>query len=88
MNDKSTARKRKVVQGVVISNAMDKTVRVRIDRRYLHPVYKKYVTRKKVLMAHDERNECKVGDAVQLTECRPLSRKKRWRVTQIASKAV
>jgi len=80
--------KKKVLQGVVVGDKMDKTIRVEMVRRFLHPVYKKYVTRKKVLMAHDERNECRIGDRVQIVECRPLSRHKSWRVSRIVQKAV
>jgi len=77
----------KVVTGVVVGDKMDKTVRVEFVRRFLHPVYKKYVTRKKVFMAHDEHNECGVGDRVVIVECRPLSKNKCWRVRKIVEKA-
>ena len=75
--------KRKILQGIVVSNKMDKTVVVRVDRKFLHPLYKKYVTRSKKYMAHDERNECQIGDKVVLMETRPLSKRKRWRVISI-----
>ncbi|HLI13298.1 MAG TPA: 30S ribosomal protein S17 [Alphaproteobacteria bacterium] len=71
---------RRVLQGVVVSDAADKTVVVRVDRRVQHPIYKKYVTRSKRFMAHDEANRFKVGDTVRIRECRPLSRRKRWEV--------
>ncbi len=71
---------RRVLQGVVVSDAADKTVVVRVDRRVQHPVYKKYVVRSKKFMAHDEKNRFKVGDVVRIRECRPLSRRKRWEV--------
>ena len=80
-------RTRKAIRGVVVSNKMDKTIRVQLNRRFLHPVYKKFVTRKKVFMAHDEANECRVGDVVQIVETRPLSRNKRWRVASITTRA-
>lgn len=80
-------RRRKSIVGVVVSDKMDKTVRVEMVRRYLHPIYKKYITSRKVLFAHDENNECKVGDRVLIMESRPLSRMKRWRVGQIVTRA-
>jgi small subunit ribosomal protein S17 len=71
---------RRVMQGVVVSDAADKTVVVRVDRRVQHPMYKKYVVRSKKFMAHDEANRFKVGDVVRIRECRPLSKRKRWEV--------
>ncbi|HYB11805.1 MAG TPA: 30S ribosomal protein S17 [Alphaproteobacteria bacterium] len=71
---------RRELQGVVVSDAAEKTVIVRVDRRVQHPVYKKYVTRSKKFMAHDEANRFKVGDTVRIRECRPLSKRKRWEV--------
>jgi len=88
MSEKQEKGARKVVLGIVVANAANKTIRVRMDRRFMHPVYKKVVTRKKVFTAHDEENKCKAGDKVQITQCRPLSRNKRWRLTQIVEKAV
>ncbi len=79
--------RRKSIVGVVVSDKMDKTVRVEMVRRYLHPIYKKYITSRKVLFAHDENNECKVGDRVLIIVSRPLSRMKRWRVGQIVTRA-
>ncbi len=70
----------RVLQGTVISAAMDKTVVVRVDRRFQHPVYKKYIKRSKKFAAHDEANACKVGDAVRIRECRPKSKSKHWEV--------
>ena len=87
MTEKTRGTNR-TLQGVVIGNAMYKTVRVEMTRRFRHPTYKKIVTRKKVLMAHDERNECNVGDTVLIVEGRPLSRNKRWRLREILKKAV
>jgi small subunit ribosomal protein S17 len=69
--------------GTVTSAAMDKTIVVRIERRELHPVYKKYVRRFTKLYAHDEKNEAKAGDTVDLVACRPLSKLKRWRLERI-----
>ena len=69
--------------GLVTSSAMDKTIVVRIERRELHPVYKKYVRRFTKLYAHDEKNEARAGDTVDLVACRPLSKLKRWRLERI-----
>lgn len=73
--------------GVVKSNKADKTVTVEVTRRVKHPKYKKYVTRKKRFHAHDEGNECGVGDTVRIIESRPLSKTKRWRVVETLTKA-
>lgn len=72
----------------MVSNKMEKTVVVAIDRRVKHEVYKKYVRRRSKFVAHDENNECNVGDKVILAETRPLSKTKRWRVSEIIEKAV
>ena len=71
---------KRVMQGTVVSDKSDKTVIVRVDRRVMHPLYKKYVTRSKRYAAHDEANQYKVGDLVRIRECRPLSKRKRWEV--------
>jgi small subunit ribosomal protein S17 len=68
------------MQGVVVSDKMDKTVVVKIERRFKHPLYKKYVMRSKKYSAHDEANACKVGDVVSIRECRPISKNKRWEI--------
>lgn len=78
---------RKTKTGVVISDAMDKSVVVSVERTVLDPTYKKYIRRKSRFMAHDEQNACKVGDTVRICECRPLSRRKRWRVEEVVTKA-
>ena len=75
------------LQGVVVSDKMDKTIVIEIVMRKLHPLYKKYVTRSKKMKAHDEKNEARIGDVVKIEECRPLSRDKRWRLTQIVKRA-
>ena len=69
--------------GLVQSHAMDKTIVVRIERRELHPVYKKYVRRFTKLYAHDEKNEARAGDTVELVSARPMSKLKRWRLARI-----
>ncbi len=79
--------RRKVRVGVVVSDKMDKTVLVRIDRRVRHPLYKKTVARSNKLAAHDENNEAHVGDLVRVAETRPLSKSKRWRVVEIVERA-
>ncbi len=79
--------KRKTLTGVVTSDKMDKTVAVIVNRLVLHPVYKKYIRKKKRVKAHDERNECHTGDKVLLIETRPLSKEKRWRVKGILVRA-
>ncbi|MDD4119977.1 MAG: 30S ribosomal protein S17 [Clostridia bacterium] len=78
---------RKTRVGVVVSNTMDKTIVVKIEKRTKHPVYKKYIVRSKKLYAHDENNECTVGDIVEVMETRPLSKIKRWRLVSIVEKA-
>ena len=69
---------KRVMQGVVIGDAADKTVSVRVDRRVMHPIYKKFVTRSKKFLAHDETNQFKAGDLVRIEESRPISKRKRW----------
>lgn len=71
---------RRVMQGVVVSDKMDKTVVVKVERRVMHPLYKKFVRRSKRYLAHDEGNVGKVGDVVRIRECRPLSKRKCWEV--------
>ena len=78
---------RKTRDGVVVSNKMDKTIAVAIERRLQHPIYGKYVKKTKKLIAHDESNECQIGDLVRIMECRPLSRRKRWRLISVLEKA-
>jgi len=74
---------RKTKVGMVVSDRMDKTVVVRVERLVLHPVYKKYVKRRTTYKAHDEKNEYRVGDRVEIVETRPLSKEKRWRVYRL-----
>ncbi len=73
--------------GVVVSDAMDKSIVVRVDRLTKHPLYKKYVRKRAKFMAHDEENKCRVGDTVEIVESRPLSKMKRWKVRKIIGKA-
>jgi small subunit ribosomal protein S17 len=78
---------RKVRQGVVVSDKMDKTVVVEVQRRTTHPLYRKTVTRSSKLHAHDETNDVHVGDRVRLAETRPMSKTKRWRVLDVIERA-
>lgn len=75
---------KRILQGVVVSDKMDKTVVVQVERRIMHPIYKKYIKRSKKYSAHDETNACKVGDVVQIQECRPISKNKSWEVLSAA----
>ena len=79
------SRKKSFV-GTVVSNRMEKSITVAVERRFRHPFYGKYVTRRSKLMAHDEKNECGIGDSVRVEETRPISRYKRWRVVEILEK--
>ena len=79
--------KRKTRQGVVISNKMDKTIVIAAKFKEKHPIYGKFVQKTKKYHAHDEKNECNVGDTVLIMETRPLSKTKRWRLVQIVEKA-
>jgi len=78
---------RQTLQGIVVSDKMEKTIVVEITMRKLHPLYKKYVTRSKKIKAHDEKNEAHEGDTVRVVETRPLSRDKRWKLAEIVEKA-
>lgn len=71
---------KRILQGVVVSDKMDKSIVVRVERRVMHPVYKKYIKRSAKYTAHDESNQYKVGDTVQIIESRPLSKTKTWTV--------
>lgn len=84
---KKRGMKRQLV-GTVVSDKMDKTVTVKVERLVKHRLYKKYIKRQNKFSVHDEGNACQVGDKVLITESRPLSRTKRWRVSEIVKKAV
>ena len=71
---------KRILQGVVVSDKQDKTVVVSVERQVMHPVYKKIVEKSKKFAAHDENNQCKVGDRVSIQECRPISKNKSWTV--------
>ena len=85
--EQTTRNERKTREGLVVSNKMDKTISVAIERRLQHPIYGKYVKKTKKLIAHDETNQCEIGDLVRIMECRPLSRRKRWRLISVLEKA-
>ena len=73
--------------GVVVSNKMDKSIVVAVKRKVKHPIYGKFVNRTTKLMAHDEKNSCKIGDTVRISETRPLSKNKTWRLVEIIERA-
>lgn len=73
--------------GIVVSNKMEKTIVVNVESRYSHPIYSKIMVKTKKYLAHDENQECNIGDQVLVKECRPLSRKKRWILEKIISKS-
>jgi small subunit ribosomal protein S17 len=85
---KKTRGMKKQLVGVVLSNKMDKTVTVGVERTVIHPVYKKFIRRRSKFSAHDDQNSCTIGDRVLITEAAPISKTKRWRVSQIIEKAV
>ncbi len=78
---------KRVVIGRVVSDKMDKTITVLVERRIKHPLYKKYIRRSTRLHAHDENGESRVGDVVAISECRPLSKTKSWRLERIVERA-
>jgi small subunit ribosomal protein S17 len=84
---RNALQKRRTVVGEVVSNKMQKTIVVKVDRRVRHGLYKKYIVRSRRFKAHDEKNDAKVGDRVILTESRPMSRDKRWVLTTIVRRA-
>jgi small subunit ribosomal protein S17 len=77
----------KALTGIVVSDKMDKTVVVQVERLVKHTVYQKYVRRRKRFAAHDENNDCRLGDTVEIRQSRPLSRSKRWRVSKVVQRA-
>lgn len=87
MTQAEPRNRRKLRSGIVISDAMDKSIVVRVDRKLMHPLYKKAVMRSTKLYAHDEKNEANLGDTVQVMETRPLSKLKHWRLVEIIERA-
>ena len=78
---------KRILQGVVVSDKQDKTIVVRVERRLMHPIYKKFIRRSKKYAAHDENNTCNIGDTVSIVETRPLSKRKRWHLLEVIRKA-
>lgn len=87
MAELSTGSKRKVREGMVVSDKMDKTVVVAVESLVRHPIYGRRMRRTKRYKAHDETNQCRVGDKVRISETRPLSKEKRWRVVEVLNRA-
>ena len=83
--EKRNLRKERI--GIVSSNKMDKSIVIVVERKVKHPIYKKFVKTSSKFMAHDEKNECQIGDTVKITETRPLSKNKSWRLTEIIERA-
>ena len=81
------ANQTRTVEGRVVSNKMNKTVTILVERQVKHPLYGKYIRRSTKLHAHDEENTCNEGDVVRVSECRPLSKTKNWRVVEIVARA-
>lgn len=77
----------RTLTGAVVSNKMDKTITVKVERTVKHPLYKKYIRRTTKLHAHDQNNECNEGDIVTIAQCRPLSRTKSWKLVEIVERA-
>ena len=88
MTNTETAKLTRTLTGTVTSDKMDKTVTVLVERRVKHPLYGKYVVESKKYHAHDEANECGIGDKVEIAETRPLSKTKSWTMTRVLEKAV
>ncbi|MDX1501416.1 MAG: 30S ribosomal protein S17 [Thermoanaerobaculia bacterium] len=82
-----TRGRRQTLTGTVVSDKMDKTVVVAVDKTVVHPLYRRYLRRSSKFYAHDEQNQCATGDEVEIVSSRPLSKKKRWRVRQVLRKA-
>lgn len=87
MSQAAKPKSARTVSGRVVSNKMDKTITVQVDRRMKHPLFGKYVTRRSKLHAHDEQNQCNEGDLVMIEECRPLSKSKSWRLVKVLEQA-
>ena len=85
MEEQRNLRKTRV--GTVVSNAMEKSISVQVERRLRHPIYGKFVKKTKKFMAHDANNDCNVGDLVRIMEIRPMSKNKRWRLVEILERA-
>ena len=84
----STEQNPRSLVGTVVSNRMDKTIVVLVERRIQHPLYKKYIRRSKKFHAHDQENSCQIGDTVRIEECRPMSKTKTWRLVSVVGHAI
>lgn len=87
MSTETIQKNKKTRIGIVTSTKMDKTITVSVERKLRHPIYGKFVKKSKKFLAHDDKNQCDEGDLVKITESRPLSKRKRWRLTEIIEKA-
>lgn len=85
MNESAT--KTRTIQGKVVSDKMDKTITVMVERQVKHPLYGKFMRRSTKLHAHDENNECRIGDTVNITSCRPMSKTKTWSLVEVVTRA-
>ena len=85
MNESATQTR--TIKGKVISNKMDKTITVMVERQVKHPLYGKFMRRTTKLHAHDENNECRIGDIVNITSCRPMSKTKTWSLVEVVTRA-
>jgi len=87
MNMSATEKRTRTATGKVVSNRMDKTITVMVERRVKHPVYGKYITRSSKIHAHDEQNQCGIGDTVTVTESKPISKHKTWKLLEVVESA-
>ncbi|MEK6551204.1 MAG: 30S ribosomal protein S17 [Pseudomonadota bacterium] len=87
MSEETKTKSARLLSGRVVSNKMQKTITVMIERRIQHALYGKYITRRTKLHAHDEKRECQEGDIVQIEECRPISKSKAWRLVKVLERA-
>jgi small subunit ribosomal protein S17 len=84
----NTTSQGRSLQGVVISDKMDKSITVQVERKVQHPLYKKYIRRSTKFHAHDENNDCRQGDMVVIEQCKPISKTKNWRLVEVVQRAV
>ena len=87
MSEQTPRPKRRTIQGIVSSDRMDKSITITVERRFKHAKYGKYIRRHSKVHAHDEQNDAHVGDTVEIMECRPLSKTKRWRLVRVIERA-
>lgn len=86
--EKNETSRQRILTGRVVSNGAEKTISVLVERKVKHPMYGKYMRKSNKYLAHDEQNECQVGDVVTIAECRPLSKRKAWRLERIVERPV